>query len=78
MNIAIIFIFGLAMLFGAEISYFFATDKIEKLQVTNELQSCIIKILREDRGYNQVQAIINGDGSIVEKYDKIKELVERD
>lgn len=78
MNIVTIFPFVFGMVLGAEVSFLFAMDKIEKIKVTNELQSCIIKILQEERGYNQVQAIINGDGAIVEKYDKIKELVERD
>ncbi len=77
MNVAIICMFGFGMLLGAETSYFFAIDKIEKLKMANELQNCIIGIQEKERGYNQVQAIINGNGTIVEKYDKIKELVEK-
>lgn len=77
MNVAIICMFGFGMLLGAETSCFFAIDKIEKLKMANELQNCIIGIQEKERGYNQVQAIINGDGTIVEKYDKIKELVEK-
>lgn len=77
MNVAIIFMFGFGMLLGAETSYFFAIDKIEKLKTANELQNCIIWIQEKERGYNQVQAIIYGNGTIVEKYDKIKELVEK-
>lgn len=37
MNIVTIFPFVFGMVLGAEVSFLFAMDKIEKLKVTNEL-----------------------------------------
>lgn len=69
----------IGVVLGALLSYSLIKPNVEILESQNNSKDAIIKdLFTDNENYYNIKLIVNSKGLIVDKYDKIKELVDKD